>query len=45
MILLLNKELEAHELYGRYTVSELRSKLVASLEEMARNSATIYLPE
>jgi hypothetical protein len=45
LILLLNKELEAHELYGKYTESELRSKLVASLEEMARNSALTYLPE
>jgi hypothetical protein len=44
VILLLNKELEAHELYGKYTDGELRARVVASLEEMARNSASIYLP-
>jgi len=45
VILLLNKELEANEPYGKYTDSQLPSKLVASLEEMARNSTLIYLPD
>ena len=45
VILLLNKELEADEPYSKYTDRQLRSKFVASLEEMARNSMTIHFPE
>lgn len=45
LILLLNKELEADEPYSKYTDSQLRSRFVGSLEEMARNSMTIHFPE
>jgi hypothetical protein len=45
LILFSNKELEANEPYSKYTTDKLRSRLVASLEEMARNSAILYLPE
>lgn len=44
-ILLLNKELEGQELYSKYSNNQLGSKIVASLEDVARNSASIYLSD
>jgi hypothetical protein len=45
LILFLNRELEPNRPYENYADNEVRNKYVHSLEEMARNSAHVYLSD